>query len=263
MSSLKEKIKNVSYGALETMTRNSGLNRKIGGFDIRFPARYARYYESDYEPVTFDFLRRNCKSGGVFLDCGAHIGLFAVVGAKLVGKAGKVFSFEPTPNTRNVLEEVIRLNDCQNITEVRGEAIAEKSGTATFFDTGNDVSNANSLVQTERHDEGLSVPTVSIDDFAAERNLKIQVLKIDVEGAELNALRGAFQTLKNDCPPLSLGLHPNAISQSGATLEEIWNFLNQFDYRITYESQTIDKTWFTTRTDLFDVQCCPRPETQK
>lgn len=254
MSTLKDKVKNTLYGALETVTRN-GVEREIGNMKIRFPVRYSRYYEANYEPVTFDFLRRNCKKGGVFLDCGAHIGLFAVVGAKLVGETGKVFSFEPTPKTREVLTEVVEINDCQNITEIRGEAIAAEKGTATFFDTGDDASNANSLVKTDRHANGLTVPTISIDEFAAERNLKIDVLKIDVEGAELDALRGGFETFKNISPPLSLGLHPNAIKAMGATLEEIWDFLSQFDYQMNWEGKPVDRDWFTSQIDLFDVQC--------
>ena len=240
---------------LESVTGGSGVSREINGARVRFPVRYARYYEADYETATFEFLRRNCRLGTTFLDCGAHIGLFAVVGAQLVGETGKVFSFEPTPNTREVLEEVVRLNDCQQIVEVRAEAISKESGTATFFDTGDQVSNANSLVRTQRHEAGLSVPTVSIDDFVAERNLKVGVIKIDVEGAELDALRGAFETLRTQRPPLSLGLHPDAMKQAGATLEEVWEILARLDLKVFYEERLIERDWFISRENIFDVQC--------
>ena len=260
MFSLKDKIKDVSYEALESLTRNRGLVSEINGTNIRFPARYSRYYESTYEPVTSDFLRQNCRQGNTFLDCGAHIGLFTVVGAKLVGETGKVFSFEPTPITREVLKDVVRINDCENIVEVCGEAISKESGTATFFDTGENASNANSLVKTTRHAGGLTVPTISIDDFAAERDLKVDVIKIDVEGAELDALRGAFQTLKNQRPPFSIGLHPKAVSEIGASLEEIWDIFMQLDYTVSFDEKQIEKDWFIAQKNLFDVQCYPKKQ---
>ena len=253
-------LKSIIYQTVDTITSGRGVKRRIGGFDIRFPARYARYYEADYEAATFDFLQRNCPVGGTFLDCGAHIGLFSVVGAQIVGKTGKVFSFEPTPKTRETLSEVVRLNDCQNIVEVRNEAIAKESGSAVFFDTGGDVSNANSLVQTVGHADRLTVPTVSIDDFTARCQMQINLVKIDVEGAELDALRGGLQTFQNQRPPLSLGLHPNAIAETGASLEEIWNFLSQLDYQINCKGQAMKKDRFTAQNDLFDVQCYPQEE---
>lgn len=254
-SLLKEIFKSVSYGFLDILTGGKGLERTINGTSVRFPVRYSRYYESDYEPVTFEFLRRNCVAGGTFLDCGGHIGLFAVVSAKLVGKNGRVFSFEPTPHTREILRNVVSINGCEDIVEVRAEAITDKSGVATFFETADDVSNANSLVQTERHSEGTIVPTVSIDKFVAERGIAVSAIKIDVEGAELNALRGAYQTLKTQRPPLSLGLHPPAMTKVGPTLKEVWSILEQLKYVVYFEGKRAEQSWFVKQENLFDVQC--------
>ena len=188
---MKETIKNIVYGALDAVTAERGVARRIGGETVRFPARYSRYYEATYEPELFKFLRRRLRAGDVFFDCGAHIGLFTVVASRLVGADGRVFSFEPTPATREVLEKVVALNDCRNV-EVRPEAVSRTTGTAVFFDTGGECSNANSLVKLNRHqDGGLTVPTVSIDEFARSRKLEINCIKIDVEGAEFDLLVGS------------------------------------------------------------------------
>lgn len=255
---MKESVKAVLYGSLDAITLGRGVARTINGEVVRFPTRYARYYEPHYETTTFKFLRENCPQGGTFLDCGAHIGLFSVTGARLVGDKGKVCSFEPTPSTGKILKEVVRLNNCQGIVEVRPEAISKTTGTATFFATGNNASNANSLVQTSEQMEGITVPTISIDEFVAKRNLKVDVIKIDVEGSELDALHGAYQTINEQRPALSLGLHPNAMKEIGATLKEVWEVLAQHDLRITYEERLIDSKWFVEQTNIFDVQGVPK-----
>ncbi len=104
MKQVKNVCKSVAYSALDVLTGGRGIARTIGGEMIRFPPHFSRYYESDYEPATFDFLRQNLSKGDVYLDCGGHIGLFAVVGARIVGDTGRVYSFEPTPFSRSVLE---------------------------------------------------------------------------------------------------------------------------------------------------------------
>ena len=186
----RQVIKDLVYGAIDLCTARRGVNRMIGGESVRFPVRWCRWYATDYEPGTFAFLRAHCGRGDTVIDLGAHLGVFTVVMARLVGPNGHVFSFEPTPQTRRVLEETVRLNGCDTIVEVHGEAVAGATGTAVFYDTGDIVSNANSLVHTGRSREGLEVPTIRLDDFVAQRRISVACLKIDVEGAELELLRG-------------------------------------------------------------------------
>jgi FkbM family methyltransferase len=245
------------YQALEAVTFGSGIKRRIGGEYIKFPARWSRYYESEYEPETFEFFRENLKKGATVLDIGAHIGLFSVVAARKVGEDGKVFSFEPTPFTRNVLLEVVRLNNCSEIVEVRVEAISSKSGKTVFFDTGDVISNANSLVKTERSKGQIEVRMISVDQFAKDRNLKIDCLKIDAEGAELDVLLGARETFLNMRPVARLGLHPLFINQNGQMLENIWDVLSEYHVKVIYNRKQVEKHWFCEQQDLFDVNLLP------
>ncbi len=250
-------IKDLVYELTDAVTRGTGIKREIGGETLRFPARWSRYYEQDYEPETFRFLRETLKRGDTVLDIGGHIGLFAVVAARLVGANGKVFSFEPTPFTRGVLQEVVELNECSGIVEVRGEAVAARRGEMTFFDTGEPISNANSLVKSERSQIEMRVPTVSVDEFAAERRLTIDCLKIDVEGAELDLLRGVRKTFLNDRPSARLGLHPPFIKQNGQTLAEIWDLLAEYELNVVFNGETATRDWFVSQTELFDVNLIP------
>lgn len=256
---MKSLLKSIAYGTLNLSTGGRGVKRIIGGEAIRFPARWSRYYETDYEPATFDFLRAHCRRGQTALDIGAHIGLFSVVMARLVGPAGRVFSFEPTPLTRNVLRETVRLNGCDDVVDVRGEATARVTGSATFYDTGDAVSNANSLVQSQRSKSGYRVNTVSVDDFSGSRGLSIDCLKIDVEGAELEVLMGAERTFLVARPAVWLALHPPFLGDSSAkALDDIWKILEEYRMSVWYHGTRVEADWFREQRELFDVHLLPQ-----
>jgi len=266
----KSKARDFGYDTLERFTSGRGVQRVIGGETLRFPVRWSRYYEADYEPSSFKFFRRHCRSGDTVLDIGAHMGLFSVLAARCVGRNGRVFAFEPTPSTRRVLQKVVALNGCSHIVQVRGEAISGSSGEAIFHDTGDAVSNANSLIPSQRSHAGIRVATLTIDDLVRQRALTPQVLKIDVEGAEAAVLRGATQTFATLRPMVLLGLHP-ALLPGGETLREIWQLLQEYQMDVSLlngGTQTgddqerigkpIDEAYFCSRSHHFDVQLTPR-----
>ena len=250
-------IKDLAYKTLDVVTHGSGISRHICGEEVRFPPRFSRYYESDYEPETFRFFRANVSPGNTVLDIGGHIGLFAVLAARQVGDDGKVFSFEPTPFTRSVMEEVVRLNGVEDVVEVRGEAVSSKSGETVFFDTGDEISNANSLVKSELSQTEIPITLISVDEFAAERALKVDCIKIDVEGAEMDVLTGAHRTLINDRPAIRLGLHPDAVRQNGQSLDEIWRILEDCQMKVSFDGKPATRDWFCSQPDLFDVDVLP------
>jgi FkbM family methyltransferase len=251
--------KHLAYGVVDWVTLGRGVPREIGGERLRFPPRFSRYYEQEYEPETFAFLRASCRPGDVALDIGAHIGLFTVLMARLVGPSGRVVAFEPTPATRDALKRTVALNRCDDRVEVRDEAVTDRSGEATFFDTDDLASNANSLVATGRHRSGFAVKTVSVDDVLSSRGLSAGCVKIDVEGAELQTLRGAERTLERDRPALALALHPHAIGQGGGSLEAIWRLLARHRLEVRHRGELVDADWFVRQTELFDVQCARGP----
>jgi FkbM family methyltransferase len=250
-------LKTIVYRSLDAVTFSKGLPRTVGGERLRFPAKWCRYYEADYEPETFLFFRNYLKPGDVVLDIGAHIGLFSVVTSRLVGENGRVFAFEPTPFTREVLTDVIRLNKCEANVEIRPEAVADKVGTTFFFDTGTEVSNANSLVKTERSKEKIEIPVTSVDEFVAERGLNVNCLKIDVEGAEFDLLRGARRVFADQRPVARLGLHPESMAANGHSLKMIWDILEDYRYRAEYNGSPISKQDFCSQPTLFDVNLFP------
>lgn len=217
----------------------NGISKSINGANIRFPLAYGRYYPSDYEPYKQKFIEDYAQ--GLAVDLGAHIGLYTVL---LSRKASKVIAFEPTTFTRKILKETLALNKCLNVV-IRKEAVADASNQRIFYDTGEKVSNANSLVPIGRP---LSVDTLSLDDL----NLKIDFLKVDIEGAELLALRGAIKTL-NFLKYMTLEIHPQLLSRLGQQVDEIFELLDPFNPIYYLEGVVVTRTSLNNKTDFFEV----------
>jgi FkbM family methyltransferase len=232
-----------------------GIPRNINGFEIRFPVRYYRYYEENYEKETFSYFNECIKPGQTIFDIGAHIGLFSVFFSKKLNGTGKVICFEPTPSTFGILKQTVAFNHLANCIAVNA-AIAEKSGTLKFNLTSKDGegSNANSLVETGQSVNATEVSVFSIDDYRRNHKLKIDILKIDVEGYELNALMGAKETFENDKPMGILALHPSSIKKLGQSLEQIWDLLETYRCEVKFQGKPITRQEFCSRDLLFDVE---------
>jgi len=249
-------LKSLYYTGLDILTLRKGVPRKINNHVVRFPARWSRYYESNYEEENYNFLQQQVKKGMHIIDIGAHIGLFSVTASQLTGTEGKVICFEPTPGTFNTLTETLRLNKCSNVTPVQA-AVSEQSGVTTFYISDIEACNSNSLVKNKEEKEisAHEVKLVSIDDVVATYSMRPSVIKIDVEGAELDVLKGGIQTFKSIKPILILGMHPEFIKMKGDTLEAIWDLLIGCSYIVQQEGKTLTKEFFCEQALLFDVHC--------
>ncbi len=151
-----------------------------------------------WEPETISFLQSYLRSGMTFLDVGANIGLYSVIASRLVGRSGTVYSFEPHPLLYRVLRSNAKRNDCRNIV-VNNYAIADRDGERLLFLSSEDSFANTSLRPPARFYSGSSVPvrTVSLDSYVSSMALsQIDVIKLDIEGAELQALSGASTVLK-------------------------------------------------------------------
>lgn len=228
----------------------------MNGERIRVAPQWARYYPSDYEPDKQRFLRERCRRGSTVLDLGAHIGLYTVLMARYVGREGRVLAFEPTPGTRRELRRTVRLNRLGNV-EIRGEAVSVSTGDALLHDTGAPVSNANSLAPIDRARAQVGVRTTSLDDLALPP--AVSCVKIDVEGAELDALPGATALLERDRPALTIEIHPVQLRLVGARAVEIWDLLHALGYVLMHGSQELSRGAVDSRREgCYETQAMPR-----
>jgi FkbM family methyltransferase len=256
---MKERIKEFCYSLLDAALLGKGIRRNINGVGIKLPTRYYKYYEADYEKESFAFIREKVKPGNTVLDIGGHIGLYAAAFGKLVGSSGNVYSFEPTPVTNCLLQKTVAINGLQGIVSVQKEAVSKEEGETFFYVSDDLADNSNSLVNYDKPKsvKGVRVPLVSIDAFRKRIQRKIDFIKIDVEGAELDAVKGAKETLTIDRPACILALHPHQIKSKGDSLEEIWDLVTSYNYELLFQGKKIDKDFFCRQTDLFDVWLLP------
>jgi FkbM family methyltransferase len=140
-----------------------------------------------YEPLTTDLVRAELRPGDVVLDIGANIGYYTLIFAKGVGPAGRVVAFEPEPGNFNLLEENVAANAYHNVTLAR-LAVSDRAGRARLY---LDADNAGDCRMYDSHDHrpAVDVETVRLDDHLAWLD-RIDLIKMDIQGAEPAALRG-------------------------------------------------------------------------
>jgi FkbM family methyltransferase len=250
-------MKRVCYAGLEAATAHRGVRRTIDGETYRLPLRLARYYGRNYDPAKRLFLARNACRGTDVLDLGAHIGIYTVTMARNVGPAGRVHAFEPAPDTRAALREVLALNQCERSVEVRGDAVSELAGDADLYLTGASVSNANSLVGAAGAGAAIRVNTVSVDEYVAQHGLDVGLMKIDIEGAELMVLRGARATLRRCRPALTVEVHPRQLLDAGGSSHELFVLLEEFGYAVRRGSVALDAHWLRAQEASFELEALP------
>jgi FkbM family methyltransferase len=156
------------------------------------------------------FVQRYLDKNSVFFDVGAHLGEYALIAASIATQ-GKVFAFEPTPHTIRLLEENIALNPTAKKIKVIKQAVSNKVGTAQFvIEPESEVNHLPHNQDTKQNT--VKVKTTTLTAIASKyRCKKIDLVKIDVEGAELAVLEGAEKLLtKGAIKAFILEINPKA-----------------------------------------------------
>lgn len=253
----REILKSAVYNLADMLYGREGVPRVISGEPYRFPAKWCRYFPNVYEPYKFSFLQEHCKPGQDALDIGAHIGLFSVLMARRIGKGGRLYCFEPTKETREVLATILLLNGVQDIAFIRSEAVTAESGSATFFNSDDPASNTNSLLAHSEGTHRTSVATTTVDEFVDSHGLKPTVIKIDAEGSELDIIKGARRTILRQRPAIAMELHGSILASSGSSLQELWDTLESLGMLVFRGGQAVNRTWFVSQRKPIEVQILP------
>lgn len=183
------------------------------------------------EPHVQTWLTEQLKPGHVFFDVGAHHGWVSMWTLPLVGKEGAVYSFEPSPANLSILEWHRNINNFSQWTIVPKAVSDEDAVERRFFLIDSGDSPMNSLTTgvpgtplMEGRDIGkINIQTITLDTFCKEVGVRPNLVKIDVEGAELLVLRGAGRLLGESYPTIILAVHPYWLptGQSPAQIAEL------------------------------------------
>ena len=141
---------------------------------------------------------RKLKEGDSILDIGAFHGGFSVYASKIIGDKGKVFAFEPETQNITVLEKNIKLNNCSNIIPIK-KGVWNKEEVLNFFGDG---------LEGKIDKKGTKkIKVTDIDSELKKRKIKfsrINFVKMDIEGAEIEAIDGMKELLKKGSPFLAI-----------------------------------------------------------
>jgi len=141
-----------------------------------------------YEPLTTDLVRAEIRTGDVVLDVGANIGYYTLIFARSVGPEGRVFAFEPEPGNFSLLQENVSTNRYRNVTLSR-LAVSDRTGSARLYvDAGN--AGDCRIYDSRDNRPSIEVETVRLDDYFEPPPGRIDLIKMDIQGAEPAALRG-------------------------------------------------------------------------
>jgi FkbM family methyltransferase len=158
-----------------------------------------------YELPTVRFIRKNLTPSSIFFDVGAQMGYLSLVAAS-AAKGVQVYAFEPEQNNLTRFNHNIALNDISTIRVVE-QAVSDATGTLKLYLADNNNAGTHSTIPgvTNVSERFLELPCTTLDDFVrAEGISRIDLIKVDVEGGELEVIRGAHRTLAKCTPTLIL-----------------------------------------------------------
>ena len=187
------------------------------------------YYQEAHEIWDTVYIESVVQPDWVVMDIGANIGWYSLMASKKVGPTGKIFSIEISPDEMNKLRRNVALNQLTNI-EPLLLAIADQPGRVFITDTRSAGTTSLAASAGEARHE---IEATSLDHFVDERKLqRIDLIKCDIEGAEVKFLTGAHASLARFKPILMIELNPSALERFGNRLEEVTGPLTQLGYTL-------------------------------
>jgi len=183
--------------------------------------------DNPHERGEVKFLKSIVKEGMNVIDIGANVGITTVTVARKIGRRGKLYSFEPTPEYFNILKENISSNGLENV-KVYELAVTDQVGRVPFSQK-----ELSSGIVFEEGAKRFEVSTTSIDRFLSEEKIeRIDLINMDCEGSELLVLKGAKKTLWENKVKIFCEIHHDFLKQLGQSVEELVQYLQGLEFQV-------------------------------
>jgi FkbM family methyltransferase len=218
------------------------LKAHIGGHVIWGCFRHRSFLDDistgTYEPLMVDLFKKHLHPGMTVIDGGAHVGFYTLLAAQLVGPNGRVFSFEPDPYNFRCLVFNVGKNRYENVTVVQ-KAIADRIGNTIFYQSSGTISSSlGKRKENENFFQGMSVEKVEVPSTTLDAELDgapVNVIKLDIEGAETLALQGMNEIIHRDHPlVLFVEINPSALRSLGTSPEILIRTLKNLAFDIYF-----------------------------
>ena len=215
---------------LAQLAGSDGIPVMVGGYPIRLAPDTVSLNWETVEVDAYKVFVQEIGPHEIIYDVGAHFGTYTLIGLKRGGPGTRVVAYEPCELTRGYLVRHLRWNGAGDEVLVRPVCCGSRQGVATFFHTPGVPEGINGLLPAEGL-VGTRVGVTTLDDEVRELGLVPTFVKIDVEGAELDVLKGAARVLAQHRPRLLLSLHPRRLAEVGLDCDTVRQWLTTRDYQ--------------------------------
>ena len=209
------------------------LIKVLDGFQLYINPKYDKgierklYLTGSYEKGLLKVLDIILKPGDVVVDAGANIGLISVFCALRVGEKGSVLSFEPHPETFSILQRNITVNKLSTVRAFK-QALGSEHSFAKIYSNLQINRGAASIVDFLEDSPAFDIEVVTLDGVLNQNSIsRINLLKIDVEGFEMEVLKGAMDALIKDDSPILVVECSNTRNNFNYSMVDLFTFLTQ------------------------------------
>jgi len=218
------------------------LSVNVDGFAVNASIEHRSYLDALRKGEVENFMTKLFSSvvrpGMTVLDIGAFVGWYALLAARQVGPSGKVYGFEADPRNYCLLVENLRRNKLDGWVVPVPKAVAGGSGTRAFFLHGGDQSRS-SLIATDARAQRLVVETVVLDEFFGA-GLNPDIIKMDIEGGEMDALNGMDRLLapRDRDVKMFVECNPQSLRLAGASGQQLVTRLRELGFNLFIIDET-------------------------
>ena len=216
-----------AYGqALRAVYSRTGVPWTVHDEVVRIDPGARHLVPHEGEPALFRFLKDAIRPGDVVLDVGAFLGVYAILSARWAGAGGRVIAFEPTPSSAALARRHLSWNQPEGgrVHFVEAAVFDRPSRAALHQYDAHAMPYVNSLaaaVDTSAPSTTGDVSVVTIDDACQQLNVMPTIIRMDVQGAEIHALRGARQTIRSARRlTMVVEMHPQCWASFGVTEDD-------------------------------------------
>lgn len=183
-----------------------------------------------WEETETNLIKNILQRDMIVVDIGAHIGYYTLIAARLVGKNGKVYAFEPNPDNFTLLKKNVKENNYKNVCLIN-KAISNKEGFLKLF-INPESSGSGSIYEKDNNKNCINIKATTLDN-SLKNIKKIDIIKIDIEGAEILALEGMNNIIeRNKDIKLIIEFNKEGIRKLGHEPIDFINKLKKFNFKI-------------------------------
>lgn len=183
-----------------------------------------------WEEFESDLFKKYIRKGDVIIDCGAHIGYYTILAASKTGHSGRVYAFEPAMVNFDLLKRNIEVNKYHNVIPIN-KAVADKLGRAYIF--SREKTTPSYQITFKENKRFKIVATTSLDTFFVQKEKRVDVIKMDIEGAEMLALEGMRKIIsQNEQVALFAEFWPYGIKLLHRNAADFLHLLHFLDFKL-------------------------------